>query len=454
MAPRRVREPNLLLAQLLAEAGWSPGRLARKINAVLGAGTVAETAPYHWRDAGAVPRPPLPDLTARLLGDHLGRTVLARDLWGRDREAIRRLPEAADGLVQPFTRDGLDHIVETWVAEALTDRHTVLAATGAGLLAAVAVYLDATVPAPRGRTGAHPDLPAAGPLVDQVEAALPLLQQLDDEQGGARHLPYVGAQMRAVALLIKDGGHRPHIETRLIQALAEIGQLAGWMAFDADRHGLAQRYFISALHAADAVADRALAAHILADLAFQAASRNHAADARALNDAAERSARAADQARTLLDAPPQQQVEPRWMYYLSPSHLNAQTGYALICLGRAQLHDGARPAAARRALRRGTALLATGAHNIGPTTYGQRRALYEGAWLALGQLAAGELEAACATAEGALARLERVNSPRSASLLAQLHNELTRRTRNPFAADFAPRLGRALDLYHRQHPAR
>jgi hypothetical protein len=58
------------------------------------------------------------------------------------------------------------------------------------------------------------------------------------------------------------------VDRRLFAALAEIGQLAGWMAVDAGRHGLAQRYFFTALRAA----------HVLAGLAFQAATREHAAD--------------------------------------------------------------------------------------------------------------------------------------------------------------------------------
>ena len=57
-------QPNEALASLLAELGWSPRALARRINRAFGAGTVADTAPYHWRDAGRVPRPPLPTLTA------------------------------------------------------------------------------------------------------------------------------------------------------------------------------------------------------------------------------------------------------------------------------------------------------------------------------------------------------------------------------------------------------
>ncbi|WP_425468088.1 carph-isopro domain-containing protein [Pseudonocardia kunmingensis] len=54
------RHGNQVLAELLTELGWSPRALARKVNRLHGAGTVAESAPYHWRDSGGLPRPPIP----------------------------------------------------------------------------------------------------------------------------------------------------------------------------------------------------------------------------------------------------------------------------------------------------------------------------------------------------------------------------------------------------------
>ena len=70
---------NEVLGSLLTELGWSPRALARKINHVFGAGTVAETAPYHWRDGGRTPRPPLPTVTAWVLSRELGRPVTVAD---------------------------------------------------------------------------------------------------------------------------------------------------------------------------------------------------------------------------------------------------------------------------------------------------------------------------------------------------------------------------------------
>ena len=63
---------NQALSGYLAEAGLTPRTLARELNRLFGEGTLAETLPYHWRDAGGVPRPPLPTLTAYVISQRLG----------------------------------------------------------------------------------------------------------------------------------------------------------------------------------------------------------------------------------------------------------------------------------------------------------------------------------------------------------------------------------------------
>ena len=58
---------------------------------------------------------------------------------------------------------------------------------------------------------------------------------------------------------------------RLLSAVAETTQLAGWASYDAGMHGLAQRYLIQALRLAAGAGDRALGAEVLAAMSHQAA---------------------------------------------------------------------------------------------------------------------------------------------------------------------------------------
>ncbi|MEY9850234.1 hypothetical protein ABH940_007358 [Streptacidiphilus sp. BW17] len=466
---RQPQSPNEQLRSCLDELGWSPKTLARKINKTFGDGSVAESAPYHWRDQGGLPRAPLPTVVAHVLSQALGRVVSVEFLWqGRTSASSAFVPAETD-LARPWTASDLGGILEGWVSSGLIDRRHFLAASGASLTAIVTHFLEGT----EGRGAFTARLAGqrhADPLVTQVEQNLPLLQQLDDEHGGARHLSYVGAQFRAVALLLHEGGHATQTQIRLLQALGEVGQLAGWMAFDAGEHGLAQRYFATALRAAHQVNDDALAAHILADLSFQAASRHHPTDAVALGQAAARTSRSAtpgvrgtvlsrlafayanagqaadfertrDQARQLVDSAGDGSAEPRWMYFLTANHLDCQAGYGLVQLGRAADTPTAR---VKRHLSAGNQLLETGAHAVPKHDPSQRRALFEGAWLALGYTAVGEIEQACSVADRAVTRLESVASPRSVALLHELTGDLRRRQRNPHVRDFLPRLEAAL----------
>ncbi|MET9241293.1 carph-isopro domain-containing protein [Nonomuraea sp. NPDC003709] len=474
MTPQPKRS-NPVLAACLEELGWSPKALARKLNKVFGPGTVAESAPYHWRDCASVPRSPLPMMTAYVLSQEMGRVISVGELWqGRAPESPMLVP-ASGGLELPWTAQALWRIVEDWVVGGLVDRRQFLAISGSGLTAVVAHYLDGTA----GRGAYLPLLTvdaSDASLVEQIETQLPQLQALDDEHGGARHLGYIGAQFRSIGLLLHEGGHPTAVTARLLQALAEVGQLAGWMAFDATHHGLAQRYFATALRAAHQVNNLPLCAHILADLSFQAASRDHPADAITLGEAARRASDAApaavrasvlsrlafayatadrytdfqrsrDMARELVDEPLTGH-EPRWMYFLTPNHLDCQAGYALIHLGMTRQHDGT-TAKARTLLGQGIDLLQTGAHSRSHETTHQRRALYEGAWLALGNSARGELESACQIGEITARRLRTVRSPRSTDLLRRLAVDLRRRQRNPYVRSFLPRLEHALQATNR-----
>ncbi|MFJ9392463.1 carph-isopro domain-containing protein [Nocardioides sp. NPDC101246] len=463
-------QPNADLAAALNELGWSPKMLARRLNREFGTGTTAASAPYHWRDKGMVPRAPLPALTSHLLSQELGRVVSAAELWQGKAGDGAPLLAAGCGLDRPWTMPDLEEIVDDWVRGGLLDRRRFLAISGAGLTAIVANYLDGT--AGLGTMVATSSTRLIDPLVDQVEQNLPLLQALDDMHGGGHHLSYVSAQFRAIGLLLSGGGHSAPSHKRLLQALAELGQLAGWMAFDAAEHGLAQRYFVTALRAAHQVDDRPLCAHILADLAFQAASREHATDAIPLGEAAQRSAqhapaavkasvlsrlayayasggeedsfrRTADEARETITLANSSDA-PRWMYFLTENHLECQAGYAMIQLGRLTSSNGT--TSSKRLLGDGASLLASGEHAAQLGGASDRRALFEGAWLALGHSTRGELEQACAIGELAASRLASVRSPRSVSVLKELSRDLRRRQRNPHVATFLPKLDSALSI--------
>jgi DNA-binding XRE family transcriptional regulator len=82
-----------------------------------------------------------------------------------------------------------------------------------------------------------------------------------------------------VVLPLLQGSYNDAIGRELMAATARLCDLCGYMSWDSGRQGLAQRYFIQALRLAQASGDRALGAHILADMATQAHSLGDATQA-------------------------------------------------------------------------------------------------------------------------------------------------------------------------------
>lgn len=126
-----------------------------------------------------------------------------------------------------------------------------------------------------------------------------------------------------------------------------------------------------------------------------------------------------------------------------PNHLDTQAGYSLAHAGVVAISAGDR--SARRSLvRRGEQLLRTGAHDLPLDHPSQRRALFEGAWLSVAAAYRGDFEQACVTGQRTLARLDCVQSARSADVLRLLAHRLHRAGKNEYVRDFLPVLDRAV----------
>jgi hypothetical protein len=452
---------------LLQEAGLSPRGLGSAINRLAGQGTVSPTAPYHWVAKGGVPRNPVPAIVARVLTTRLNREVLVAEIWpdvvGIDGGA--GVMPATEGLDGPWSLSATLEVAADWLTGGLLDRRRFMQVSGAALAQALAPYLG-SVDAVASISPSSFD--SSDALVNEIQGMIPRLQVLDDEQGGLAGLDYVGAQLRSVMLVLNNGTHSRDVTRQLLLATADLAQLAGWKALDAGRHGLAQRYLLTGLRAARDAGYRPMEAHILADLAFQAASTGQPADGIELGQAADSVARRATAGvqasvlsrlafaqaaagqpsraeRTWLDARETitnkgTAVEPEWMYYLTDNHLDCQAGYSMILAGLRE--DDRRTS--RALMRKGAALLRTGAYDVPIGDPSQRRALYEGAWLARGYTASGNLEEAAAVVEIVLPRLDEVQSPRSVAVLNEVAADMRRRTRNNRVADVLPELETAL----------
>lgn len=454
--------PNETLDRLLGCLSWSGERLAREVCRVLGTGAVHPTAPYKWLKGHRPRRDEVRQATAFVLSQASSRLIPVSELWPGCAPHDSRLIPATAGMEIPWTLAGTLAIAHDWLLGGLMDRRVFMAVSGSALtqLAWTAVNTEpARLAAALG--GGQVD----STLIAQVEQTIPRLRQLDDQQGGGgAALTYVNAQFQVVAQLLHTAEHGGQITRRLLVAFAELGQLAGWMAADAERDGLAQRYYLTALRAAHNAGDKALGAHVLGAMACHAVVREQATDAISLGTAAvelahrspvivqalvtsrlaygyalvgdaERFHAAHGRVRELVEHPTGHQ--PRWAYYVSPQFADTQGGFSQVSLGMACSRNS------RRHLSNAVTLLTPSATI---DYWSPRDAILHGTALATAYIGCGELERACEVGRSALHRLPHVDSPRCLTDLRRLADELRGRKVNPHTREFSTDLDHRLKL--------
>lgn len=262
----------------------------------------------------------------------------------------------------PWTADGCRTALADALERAMLDRRGFMVLSG-GVLTGLAdqwlsVSPDKIDAALGGRARVDAD------VVGWIEDRIPMLRKMDDQLGGAQLRQVVDAELRLVNGLLGDGAYNTTVGSRLYAAAADLGQLAGWVSFDAGLHSAAQRYYVAALHAAQAAGNPVLGANVLAGMSYQATTAGEVTDAIALSERACEGARrvasprvaamlAARQARAYALAGDRKSClaaigragealarcdehieEPLWIYYFDEAELAAQAGACQLVLGQ------------------------------------------------------------------------------------------------------------------------
>ena len=140
--------------------------------------------------------------------------------------------------------------------------------------------------------------------IDGIREMFRLFQEMDVMRGGGHARPALVEYLNSYVLpLVRNRQHSTPVQRALYEAAAEQAYLVGWMAYDdGDRaHGLAQRYLIQALRLAEASANRALGAHVLAGMSDQANLLGHPHEALMLARSGQRAITVKDSAACLAD---------------------------------------------------------------------------------------------------------------------------------------------------------
>lgn len=275
-------------------------------------------------------------------------------------------------------------------------------------------------------------------LLARVEARVDELRHLDDYVGGGDSLALVDRELRATLDVLRSGSYTEAAARRLLAAVGELCQLAGWTASDAGRFAEARRYYLAGVHAANAAGRRVLAGNLLSSLSYQVANVGDRRDAVMLARSAYRGAHAEATPRTralLLDrvawaharAGDMQASEralgqadeaydmvgpgdedPTWVYWVDRGELDVMAGRCFTELGR--------PMRAEPVLRAALAGY--------DETRARETALYL-SWLAETYVQAREVDAAAATATRALELSLGVNSARAGDRVRVVRELLT-----------------------------
>jgi transcriptional regulator with XRE-family HTH domain len=261
-------------------------------------------------------------------------------------------------------------------------------------------------------------------LASELERRVIELRHLDDVVGGVDLFPAVSKELADAQRVVNECSYSEETGRRLLTAVGELAQLAGWVASDAGQYVEAQRIYLSGVSAATAADDHVLGGQLLSSLSYQIANVGDPADAMLLARSAITGARNAtptvralllervawasargrdrDGARRALDAVDDSYEartpgigEPEWVYWLDRNEIDVMAGRCLIELGD--------PVSAEP-------LLSNAISGYAPE-HAREVALYR-TWLSESYARAGMLDAARSTINRARKAANKVNSAR------------------------------------------
>ncbi|MFI7449689.1 hypothetical protein ACIBQX_19495 [Nonomuraea sp. NPDC049714] len=456
-----THEPTAL-AEVLQRAGMNPRQLAVAVNAWLvdrglGSRRIDPTAPYSWVRHGYKPYDPLPSVVAAVLSEQVGYTVRVDHLWPTRRPAT---VSAVSGFDKDGTVDEMLQSLSELTTVSAARNADVGAASGHDLAAAVLDGLRMTTTWTQRNASRERVLP---PQVRVIGAHIEALRKLDDRHGGGvLSLRYVTSELRNILDLVQFADYEPAVGRELMAIIADLSQLVGWVHFDANRYGAAERYLLLSERIARGLGEPGRACNAIGMLAYISAFADHGQEAVSIASAAIRCCpadsilrarimgrvataaaaagdlsafrQAAEKAGELLaeggDPPP-------YLYYLEPDQLAAEAGQALVVLGEHMT------VYRKRLLAEAIDLLAP-LSQAGARPEYPRSVVIHGAFLTKAYLLCGDTEAAVSAARATLGRLDEVQSIRSITYLRHLRPAFARRSRSAVVSQFLPEFDRGV----------
>ncbi|MCQ8773091.1 Tat pathway signal protein [Streptomyces telluris] len=275
---------NTKLEAAIAEAGWSQAQTARHVAHVAqetGVTELSGTTRSHINQwiRGVQPSGKAPRILCETLSRGLGRTITLTEIG---LTASQGEPAAL------WSADPLSALVDTTGKDLDMERRQILTGTAysvAGLILPDPAWWDQAPRAARERRPTSTRPIDAGD-VESVQEMVTFFSRRDQRRGGGDARSALVAYLRTDIATYLNGRFRTEqVRQHMFTAAGEAAYLAGWTAFDAGEHALAQEYFSLAVRLAAEADDAPLAGHILRAMAHQALDLGHTRAAVTLADA-------------------------------------------------------------------------------------------------------------------------------------------------------------------------
>lgn len=266
------RGPNRLLAAVMQEAAISNKGLAARVRAEADKTNLA-ISPDHvsvrrWLD-GVRPHDDTIRCIAAALSVKLGRRVTPADIGF---EAPQLVPEddvVADAARYPAKPEQAVHVMAELTTADLSDSPLVVASGWISETAPSVItgYLFAE---PLRVDEAGPIAESGAEVASRIRATVRYLMDLDFQFGGGHTRKMLLFYWKTEIVPALRQSYPEFVRREVFAAAADAAQVLGWSAYDAGRHGAAQRYFVQGLRLAREANDHMMGGRILSNLSRQA----------------------------------------------------------------------------------------------------------------------------------------------------------------------------------------
>lgn len=274
------REPNNLLVAVLDEAGLSHKGFAARVRAEgvkLGITIASDHVSVGRWLGGMRPKDDTIRCMVAVLSTKLGRKITFADI-GYDTAPAANIDIVDDGSqYAPKSEQAVDVLAELTSADLVESLSIVSAswvsATAPSVITGYLFGEPERQPYDGTLTGAGADIAA------RIRATVRYLMDLDFQVGGGHTRKMLLFYWKTEVVPALRQRYPDPVRRQIFAAAADAAEVLGWSAYDAGRHGAAQRYFTQGLRLAREADDRMMGGQILSNLSHQANYLGHFSDA-------------------------------------------------------------------------------------------------------------------------------------------------------------------------------